>query len=318
MIVDKSSAAERNSITVLPFPNADGSCSVLSNYIVDELILSLFSVENSRLDIVERAQLEALIAEMQIGEGGLLNPETTKQLGNLAGISALTLGTITVIGDSIRLNARLVATETGRTISAAAVTIPRTEAMNTLLKQPVTTGPTCGLRGRGTFGLAVQPQPRVGGPALVATLPPGGTTQFAAEGLQFTVQGISRSKDKKAVNVTLGITNTTEALLPVVWVQPGPNVLDNMGNELLLQSISGHQYCNRGPSYCAERKDDHTIISSYSTSIVNLRFATDHRNPDTSIEGTFLSVAGRLVIVLDGGEYKAVSVSLPGIEIPQQ
>jgi hypothetical protein len=76
-IVQKSTAADRTSLAVLPFPHADGSCSVLSTYIVDELILSLFSVPESKLDIVERSQLEALISELQIGEGGLLNPETT-------------------------------------------------------------------------------------------------------------------------------------------------------------------------------------------------------------------------------------------------
>jgi hypothetical protein len=56
---------------------------VLSTYVVDELILSLFSVPDAKLDIVERSQLEALISELQIGEGGLLNPETTKKLGNM-------------------------------------------------------------------------------------------------------------------------------------------------------------------------------------------------------------------------------------------
>ena len=76
-IVQKSTAADRTTIAVLPFPHADGACSVLSTYIVDELILSLFSVPDAKLDIVERSQLEALISELQIGEGGLLNPETT-------------------------------------------------------------------------------------------------------------------------------------------------------------------------------------------------------------------------------------------------
>ena len=145
-IVKKSSAADLTRIAVLPFPNADGTCSVLSTYVVDELILSLFSVPNSKLEIVERSQLESLLAEMKIGESGLLNPETTKKLGNLSGVGALTMGTITVIGDTVRLNARLVATDTGRTISAAAVTIPKTQALDDLLNKPVTGGLSCGAR----------------------------------------------------------------------------------------------------------------------------------------------------------------------------
>ena len=137
-IAERSKAAELTTIAVLPFPHADGACSVLSTYVVDELILSLFTLSDAGLEIVERSQLEAIIVELAIGEGGLLNPATTKELGNLSGVNALTIGTITVIGDSVRLNARLVATDTGKTISAAAVTVPRTQAVATLLGQPST------------------------------------------------------------------------------------------------------------------------------------------------------------------------------------
>ena len=143
-IVSKSAAAGKATVAVLPFPNADGSCSVLSNFIADELIQTLFSVPGSKLEIVERAQLETIIKELKLGASGLLNPETTKKLGSQSGVSALTVGTITVIGDTVRINARLIATDTGKAISAAAVDVPKIPAVIELLKQPVSTGPTCG------------------------------------------------------------------------------------------------------------------------------------------------------------------------------
>src|SRR4051794_6387837 len=157
-IVAKSKAANKTAIAVLPFPNADGSCSVPSNFIADELIQSLFAVPDSRLEIVEREQLETLIDELKLGASGLLNPETTKKLGSQSGVGALTVGTITVIGDTVRINARLIATDTGKAISAAAVDVPKVEAVNELLKQPVTTGPTCGPRRVETANEAA-PQP---------------------------------------------------------------------------------------------------------------------------------------------------------------
>jgi hypothetical protein len=61
-------------------------------------------------------------------------------------VGALTVGTITVIGDTVRINARLIATDSGKAVSAAAVAIPKVAAVNELLKQPVTTGPTCAPR----------------------------------------------------------------------------------------------------------------------------------------------------------------------------
>ncbi|MHA6298736.1 FlgO family outer membrane protein [Devosia sp. CAU 1758] len=147
-IAERSKAAERTTIAVLPFLHADGTCSVLSTYVVDELILSLFSLADTEIDIVERSQLEAIIAELSIGEGGLLNPATTVRLGNLSGVSALTIGTITVIGNRVRLNARLVATDTGRIFSAAAVTVPNTSDLSTLMGQSAACTTTVGQRSK--------------------------------------------------------------------------------------------------------------------------------------------------------------------------
>jgi len=165
-IVAKSKAAGKATIAVLPFPNADGSCSVLSNFIVDELVQSLFSVPGSELEIVERSQLEAVMEELKLGASGLLNPETTKKLGSQSGVSALTVGTITVIGDTVRINARLIATDTGKAISAAAVDIPKVAAVSELLKQPVTTGATCAPRQIGTN--KATPPPTPGQPSATA------------------------------------------------------------------------------------------------------------------------------------------------------
>jgi hypothetical protein len=49
-IVSKSAAAGKTAVAVLPFPNSDGTCSVLSNFIADELIQNLFSVPGSQLE----------------------------------------------------------------------------------------------------------------------------------------------------------------------------------------------------------------------------------------------------------------------------
>jgi TolB-like protein len=160
-IVTKSAAAGKTTVAVLPFPNADGSCSVLSNFIADELIQNLFSVPGSSLEIVERAQLETLIKELKLGASGLLNPETTKKLGSQSGVSALTVGTITVIGDTVRINARLIATDTGKAISAAAVDIPKVAAVSELLKQPVSTGPTCAPQKAESAPGGAKPQPSI-------------------------------------------------------------------------------------------------------------------------------------------------------------
>ncbi len=162
-IVAKSTAAGKSAIAVLPFPNSDDSCSVLSNFIADELIQSLFSIPGSKLEIVERAQLETIISELKLGASGLLNPETTKKLGSQSGVSALTVGTITVIGDTVRINARLIATDSGKAVSAAAVDIPKVAAVSELLRQPISAGPTCGAQ-RAESAPGAKPPPSISPP----------------------------------------------------------------------------------------------------------------------------------------------------------
>lgn len=209
-IAAKSREAERTTIAVLPFPNADGTCSVLSTYVVDELILALFSLPDTQLDIIERSQLEALIRELQIGEGGLLNPATTKELGNLSGVNALTIGTITVIGDLVRLNARLVATDTGKTLSAAAVTVPKTSALSTLLEQrtPCSTVETTSASGAPNHSVATS-----------STL-----TNYEKKGLRLEV--VKVKGDGRTIDVVVRVTNVSSEPIK------------------LLHSDSSHQFNN--------------------------------------------------------------------------
>ncbi|MCP4115372.1 MAG: hypothetical protein GY737_08180 [Desulfobacteraceae bacterium] len=241
-IVNKSLAADKTTIAVLPFPHADGRCSVLSTYIVDELILHLFNVPKSALKIIERSQLEALLSEIKLGAGGLLNPKTTKQLGDISGVQALTIGTITVIGDRIRINARLVETDTARTVSAAAISIPKTQAVKELLEQVMESGPLCG----GTTAMGAGPEfnaPTTSG-MVIPSVNTNKKGSFYAEGLRFFVQNISRAQNSKSVNLVLGVINETKASLPVIFVTPIPSIVDNKGNIMHVNNVTGIQGCH--------------------------------------------------------------------------
>jgi TolB-like protein len=225
-IAVKSKQADRNRIAVLPFPNADGSCSVLSNYIADELILSLFSVPDVNLQIVERSQLEAVFAELEMGDGGVLDPATTAKLGNMSGVQGLAVGTITSIGDRVRINARLVNTETGQTISAAAVTIPKTADLEELLRQPVRTGPTC----------ARKPAPGDG--AQIAGSADDGLA-FTDNGLRFKVEQVYRDESNNAITLTLSVKNTASKETRLLFIGPLPTLADGAGNERELAAVTG-------------------------------------------------------------------------------
>ena len=249
-IVTKSVAQDRNSIAVLPFPNADGSCSVLSTYIADELIEALFSIQNSPLTIIERNQLEAIVNEIQIGAGGLLNPETTQSLGKVSGVKALTVGTITQIGDRIRITARLVATDTGRTISAAAVSIPRTGDVDSLLRQPVAgEGGTCGVhfvsKARPSTGSDSSTPAFASQVSSTAGTGPAQVIRAATiEGLTITAQTVTRSADRKTLTIVLTVVNTEKGPTKILMTRPKPSILDDETNYIEVSTVNGIQICN--------------------------------------------------------------------------
>ena len=325
-IVAKSATADRDVIAVLPFPNADGTCSVLSTYLVDELIQALFSVPGSPLKIVERSQLEALIREIQIGEGGLLNPETTQKLGNVSGVKALAVGTITEIGDRIRINARLVATDTGRTVSAAAVTVPRTGDVDGLLRRPIPSAQgICGAVERGARPTAT---PAMAGGTFAGTSPArsGAVATATMNGLTFAVQSISRSNDKKLVSIILSVVNTTQQPLRTLLLGPKPTIIDDNANLADTTEVTGIRNCDpdRRPfwqdaNWCAtsQVRTSWTTLSPNFPVTVLFRFKLDE-----PITGNTLSFTSNMFVeeATEGdkpapGKVHQVSLSLSNLQI---
>jgi TolB-like protein len=131
-IVQKIKSSSHSTIAVLPFEQVDHSYNVFGTYLADELTQKLFDISKAPR-IIERNRLETIIRENELRV--ITDPTTAQKLGNLSGVQALILGTITPIADSIRINARLVTTDTGETISTAAVTVPRTKTVDELIKQ---------------------------------------------------------------------------------------------------------------------------------------------------------------------------------------
>ena len=75
--------------------------------------------------VIERLLLNKAIAEHKLRLQGIVDPKSAKELGKILGVDAIVSGTIADRGDSSRVNARLISTETGEVLSAAAVMVRR-------------------------------------------------------------------------------------------------------------------------------------------------------------------------------------------------
>ena len=141
-IVARSVAADRKTIAIASFPHVDDTCSELSNFLVDELVLSFFSMPDNQLSIIERSQLDRIFSELELSLSGAVDVNTTQELGRVHGVQTLLVGTLSNIGDDLRVNARLIDTETAQVYSAAAINIPRTSTFEELMKRPAAGGCT--------------------------------------------------------------------------------------------------------------------------------------------------------------------------------
>lgn len=69
--------------------------------------------------LVERARLGAILAEVKLGEMGLVDPKDAPRLGKIADAQALVVGSVADAGDRFLVNARIVTTETAETLASA-------------------------------------------------------------------------------------------------------------------------------------------------------------------------------------------------------
>ena len=75
------------------------------------------------MSFVDRANLQTLLRENKFSVEGLVNPASSKKLGNLIGIDTIIFGTTTPMGENIRLSVRAVAVETGRIVASQVTTL---------------------------------------------------------------------------------------------------------------------------------------------------------------------------------------------------
>ena len=306
-IVSRSQAADLNAVAVLPFRNADGTCSVLSNFLVDELILSLFKVPDSTLQIVERSQLEAIIVELKLGEGGLLKPETTKQLGQLSGVEALIVGTIALMGEAVRVNARLIDTATGLTVSAAAENLPLTPAISDLLQQPLAAGNACEAPTKSQDRMQYSRESRTSPPIKELS---DRYVQSAA-GVEFSVTGTKTTS--AGFSVSVEVVNRSDSMAAVIVLTNSyPSMLDYETGAARYQGVSGIGACNSSLRTCVEPRFRH-LFASLPPGVpvpVLLKFYTE--SVTSGALGTLQAAFG----IVRGDKSELMTFVAPNVQIP--
>ena len=122
---------QRQKVAVLPFRELQGQPTVLGSYLAEELTTRFYQLGN--LEVFERTQLDKIMAEFSFATTGVIDSETAKQIGQLAGVDAIITGTITDFPSSAAVNCRIVDVQTGKILGAARTEFEKDDNLRALI-----------------------------------------------------------------------------------------------------------------------------------------------------------------------------------------
>jgi len=138
-IVVSLSQKQKSKIAVVEFSDINGEISQFGRYVAEELITRLY--RTGKFDVIERQLLNKVMAEHRLNLSGVVDPESAREIGNILGADAIATGSVTDLGTTVKINARLISTETGQLISVAAVKVKKNMTVQNLLGESLSDTP---------------------------------------------------------------------------------------------------------------------------------------------------------------------------------
>ncbi|MFH1006213.1 MAG: FlgO family outer membrane protein [Candidatus Latescibacterota bacterium] len=132
-IVNSLTKTGKTKIAVIEFSDLDGNITEFGKYLSEELITRLFTT--GKFEVVERQLLNKVLEEHKLTLTGLIDETSAKELGKILGVDAIASGSVTDLGASVKVNARLIATETGSVFAVAAVKIVKDATVEKLMQK---------------------------------------------------------------------------------------------------------------------------------------------------------------------------------------
>lgn len=112
-------------VAVLTLPHHDNHLSDGPLEISEKLACALAT--NKKIVVVERHKLNQVLQEMHLAESGMIDPQTTKSIGQALGADVIVTGTlINLPNDKCEVNTRALLANSGRIIAAERTLIDRT------------------------------------------------------------------------------------------------------------------------------------------------------------------------------------------------
>lgn len=118
-------------IAVTEFSSIAGNTTNLGRFVSEELITRLY--RTGKFEIIERHLLKKVLDEQGLNLSGIIDQNSAVEIGKILGVDAIATGTLTDLGNDIKINARIINIETGKIFSVASRTITKTDSIKKLM-----------------------------------------------------------------------------------------------------------------------------------------------------------------------------------------
>ena len=102
---------------------ADDGNALAEDYVTDALTEAVFNT--GKIKIYERANLEKILSEQKFQASGLVDEDTAKDIGKIAGVDYICYGTLKTLGDNITVNVRVVDVQNGEICAMSRATVEK-------------------------------------------------------------------------------------------------------------------------------------------------------------------------------------------------
>jgi TolB-like protein len=130
-ISDGLTENQKRTIAVVEFGDLEGRVANFGRFIAEELITRLY--QTKKFTVIERQLLNKVVAEQKLSLTGVIDQTSAQKLGKLLGVDAIASGTVTDLGKSLRVNARLIDTSTAVIFAVASTEIAKDDSVMALM-----------------------------------------------------------------------------------------------------------------------------------------------------------------------------------------
>ncbi len=240
----------KRSIAVVDFTDLQGNVTELGRFLAEEFSASLSELGKG-FEVVDRTHIKSLLKEHQLAQTGLIDPQTARKLGEIAGVQALVTGTLTPFGDSIHLAVKVLDTATAKVIGASRGDIAKTKAIEELLTKGIDQTPS------------VIPQTPKTPPVLSSNSAKSKNVGMVT----ITLKKFATSQNE--IRVALDFLNRSNNDLKLaINVLQRPHMVDEEGNQYFYSGGVISAY----PQYIAQQNSGATILYAQSSNNVCLNF----------------------------------------------